>query len=66
MDSTMSDTTAPTREEETALDLPIEIATWLRENLPNQTPRVSQYVDLHGPGHFGAAWVIATDPTSPA
>ena len=57
----MSDATAPTREEEKALDLPIEVATWLRDNLPNQTPRVTQYADLHGPGHFGSAWVIATD-----
>ena len=57
----MSDTTVPTREEEKALDLPIEVATWLNENLPGETARVSQYADLHGPGHFGSAWVIATD-----
>ncbi len=41
--------------------LPADIADWLTQQVPNEVVRFSQYVDLHGPGHFGSAWVVATD-----
>ncbi|MFB3880747.1 MAG: ABC transporter ATP-binding protein [Armatimonadota bacterium] len=41
--------------------LPVEVEAWLAENTPGEDVRVVQYADLHGPGHFGDAWVIATD-----
>lgn len=41
--------------------LPAEVARWLAEEVPGEEVRAAQYLDLHGPGHFGDAWVIATD-----
>ena len=41
--------------------LPPEVDVWLRETMPGEEVRAVQHVDLHGPGHFGDAWVIATD-----
>ncbi len=41
--------------------LPREVHEWLDEHLPGEEIRHVQYADLHGPGHFGDAWVIATD-----
>ena len=41
--------------------LPLEVEAWLTANAPGETVKVVQYADLHGPGHFGDAWVIATD-----
>ncbi len=43
--------------------LPVEVDQWLAEHLPGQEVRVVQYANLHGPGHFGDVWVIATDQT---
>lgn len=42
-------------------DLPEEAQAWLDEHLPGQPVRLVQYADLHGPGHFGDAWVVLTD-----
>ncbi len=41
--------------------LPWEVEEWLAEHAPGEEIRVVQHADLHGPGHFGDAWVIATD-----
>jgi ATP-binding cassette subfamily B protein len=41
--------------------LPAEVARWLAERVPGEEVRTAQYVNLHNPGHFGDAWVIATD-----
>jgi len=41
--------------------LPPEVDAWLRETVPGEEVRAVQHVDLHGPGHFGDAWVIATE-----
>jgi len=41
--------------------LPPEVDGWLRETVPGEEVRAVQHVDLHGPGHFGDAWVIATE-----
>ena len=41
--------------------LPLEVEAWLTANAPGEAVKVVQYADLHGPGHFGDAWVIATD-----
>jgi ATP-binding cassette subfamily B protein len=41
--------------------LPADIADWLAQQVPNEEIKLSQYVDLHGPGHYGSAWVVATD-----
>jgi ATP-binding cassette subfamily B protein len=41
--------------------LPSEVEAWLAANAPGETVKVVQYADLHGPGHFGDAWIIATD-----
>ncbi len=55
--------TVPTTEEQRvqAQALPADVAAWLKEQLPDEQVRLSQYADLHGPGHFGVAWVAATD-----
>jgi len=53
-----------TRTEEEPLSevgLPREVHQWLDEHLPGQQVRLVQYANLHGPGHFGDAWVIVTD-----
>ncbi len=41
--------------------LPLEVEEWLSATAPGETIKTVQYADLHGPGHFGDAWVIATD-----
>ncbi len=41
--------------------LPWEVEDWLSEHAPGEEIQVVQHADLHGPGHFGDAWVIATD-----
>jgi len=56
--------TTAEREEEAlsaASALPEEVREWLAEHVPGQRAVLSQYADLHGPGHFGDAWVVATD-----
>ena len=40
--------------------LPKEVEAWLAEHLAGEEVQVVQYADLHGPGHFGDAWVVAT------
>lgn len=50
--------------EEDALEergLPPEVREWLGEHAPGERVALSQYADLHGPGHFGDVWVIATE-----
>ncbi|MGD0110972.1 MAG: ABC transporter ATP-binding protein [Armatimonadota bacterium] len=47
--------------QEGADSLPQDIAAWLIQYVPGEDLRLSQYVDLHGPGHFGSAWAVATD-----
>ncbi|MDH4178972.1 MAG: ABC transporter ATP-binding protein/permease [Armatimonadota bacterium] len=56
-------TTAEERDEEQlpAGALPEEVREWLAEEVPGERVVLSQYADLHGPGHFGDAWVIATE-----
>jgi len=46
---------------ETPSGLPPEVEVWIGDVAPGQTVEVVQYLDLHGPGHFGDAWVVATD-----
>jgi len=41
--------------------LPAEVEGWLQEEAPGEEVQAVQYANLHGPGHFGDAWVIATD-----
>jgi len=41
--------------------LPLQVEAWLTANAPGEAVKVAQYTDLHGPGHFGDAWVITTD-----
>jgi ATP-binding cassette subfamily B protein len=41
--------------------LPRQVEDWVSANAPGETIKVVQYADLHGPGHFGDAWLIATD-----
>jgi ATP-binding cassette subfamily B protein len=41
--------------------LPSAVEAWLGEHAPGEELRAVQYANLHGPGHFGDAWVIATD-----
>jgi ATP-binding cassette subfamily B protein len=41
--------------------LPLQVESWLTANAPGEAVKVVQYTDLHGPGHFGDAWIIATD-----
>ena len=41
--------------------LPLQVEAWLTANAPGEAVKVVQYTDLHGPGHFGDAWVITTD-----
>lgn len=55
-------TTASTDTEDiSAVGLPPEVGAWLREHVPGERVVLSQYADLHGPGHFGDVWVIATE-----
>ncbi len=51
----------PDTEELSANGLPTEVEAWLAEQAPGEQVQVTQYADLHGPGHFGDAWVIATE-----
>jgi len=44
-----------------AQGLPPDVLVWLAEQAPGEQVALSQYADLHGPGHFGPAWVVATD-----
>ncbi len=56
--------TTPTRTEQEARSrhgLPPEVEIWLRQTVPGEEVRAVQHVNLHGPGHFGDAWVVATD-----
>ena len=41
--------------------LPPDVLAWLSGQAPGEEVRLAQYVNLHGPGHFGDAWVVATD-----
>lgn len=41
--------------------LPEQVRDWLAKEAPGEAVVLSQYADVHGPGHFGDAWVIATD-----
>ncbi len=41
--------------------LPKEVEAWLGDHFAGEEVQVIQYADLHGPGHFGDAWVIATE-----
>ncbi len=56
-------TTAEEKREERAGAgaLPEEVREWLAKEAPGERVVVSQYADVHGPGHFGDSWVIATD-----
>ncbi|MBN1460402.1 MAG: ABC transporter ATP-binding protein [Armatimonadetes bacterium] len=52
----------PTTEEKSpAHGLPPEVENFVAQQVPGQEVQIVQYADLHGPGHFGDAWVIATD-----
>jgi len=46
-----------------AAQLPAELERWLGAELPGELLQAAQHVDLHGPGHFGEAWLVATDRT---
>jgi len=48
-------------DQERAHPLPAYVLAWLSEQIPDERIGLTQQVDLHGPGHFGDAWVIATD-----
>jgi len=55
-------TTAKTEQpQDLTRSLPRDIADWLTQQVPGEEVRLTQYADLHGPGHFGSAWVVATD-----
>jgi ATP-binding cassette subfamily B protein len=41
--------------------LPAHVTRWLAQHVPGEEVQAAQHVNLHGPGHFGDAWVIATD-----
>jgi ATP-binding cassette subfamily B protein len=41
--------------------LPGDVVAWLNQTLPGQEPQAVLYSNLHNPGHFGDAWVIATE-----
>ena len=43
--------------------IPREVHEWLKGHMPDEQVVLNQYADLHGPGHFGDAWVIGTDRT---
>jgi ATP-binding cassette subfamily B protein len=51
----------PEEEQVSPNGLPLEVEAWLTANAPGEPVKVVQYADLHGPGHFGDAWVIGTD-----
>ncbi len=51
----------PEEEQVSPNGLPLEVEAWLSANAPGEAVKVVQYADLHGPGHFGDAWVIATE-----
>jgi len=40
---------------------PAHVMRWLTVHAPGEEVRAAQHVNLHAPGHFGDAWVIATD-----
>jgi len=42
-------------------ELPERVRRWLEGQLPGETVQGVQRADLHWPGHFGDAWIIATD-----
>ncbi len=51
-------------EETTSLhdsELPAEVAAWFEARYGEDRVRLVQYADLHGPGHFGDVWIIASD-----
>jgi ATP-binding cassette subfamily B protein len=58
---TDTDTEQEQEEQDQTNRLPAEISEWLRELLPEERARLVQHANLHGPGHFGDAWVIMTD-----
>jgi ATP-binding cassette subfamily B protein len=41
--------------------LPANVAAWLKSEYPDERVRAVNYGDLHGPGHYGDVWVVATD-----
>ena len=51
------------QEQEQTNRLPAELAEWLQERLPEERARLVQHANLHGPGHFGDVWVLATEAT---
>jgi ATP-binding cassette subfamily B protein len=42
-------------------ELPTEVVAWLGQHYPDDRVVFTQYADLHGPGHFGDVWIVATD-----
>jgi ATP-binding cassette subfamily B protein len=40
--------------------LPGSVERWLKNHVPGEDVLAVQYANLHGPGHFGDAWVVAT------
>ena len=42
-------------------ELPSEVAAWFEAHYGEDRVRLVQYADLHGPGHFGDVWIIASD-----
>ncbi len=42
-------------------ELPADVIVWLGRNYPDERIVFTQFADLHGPGHFGDVWIVATD-----
>ena len=42
-------------------ELPVDVIAWLGRNYPDERIVFTQYADLHGPGHFGDVWIVATN-----
>jgi len=42
-------------------DLPKDVASWFERHYASDRVLFVQYGDLHGPGHFGDVWIIASD-----
>ena len=41
-------------------DLPPAVATWFAQHYGEDRILLVQYADVHGPGHFGDVWIIAS------
>ncbi len=41
-------------------ELPADVGAWFRKHYPEDEISFAQYADVHGPGHFGDVWVIAS------